>query len=107
MSNLSERLLEERKRLGLNQTDFGAMGGVSKWTQLNYEKGENVPDGDYFVRIAAGGADILFIFTGNHASPSTLTLDEAELLNSYRLIGLEEQRVALRALMLTMAINKK
>lgn len=78
MSNLSQRLLEERKRLGLNQTDFGA-----------------------------SGADILYIFTGNHAISSALAPDEAEVLNTYRLIASDEQRAALRVLMLTMVINKK
>ena len=51
MSNLSARLLEERKRLGLNQVDFGVLGGVSKWTQLNYEKGANNPDLDYLMKM--------------------------------------------------------
>lgn len=102
MSNLSQRLLEERKRLGFNQTDFGALGGVSKWTQLNYEKGANNPDLDYLVKIGATGADILYILTGSHSSTSSaLSEDEANLLKLYRAIESEPQKAALLALMST------
>ncbi len=103
MSNLSARLLEERKRLGLNQVDFGVLGGVSKWTQLNYEKGANNPDLDYLMKIGQSGADILYILTGNRSASSGLTSEETTLLNSYRLITSVEQKQALLALMQTMA----
>lgn len=103
MSNLSQRLLEERKRLGFNQTDFGALGGVSKWTQLNYEKGANNPDLDYLVKVGAVGADILYILTGSHGASTTLLADEETLLRSYRAIESEPQKAALLALMATMS----
>jgi transcriptional regulator with XRE-family HTH domain len=102
MSNLYSRLLEERKRLGFNQTDFGVLGGVSKWTQLNYEKGTNNPDLDYLVKIGEAGADILYILTGNHGASASLTADESSVLTSYRAIASGEQKAALLALMMTM-----
>ena len=41
-NTIGQRLKEERERLGLNQTDFGLIGGVKKLAQLNYEKDERV-----------------------------------------------------------------
>lgn len=67
MSNflpIGERLKDERERLGLNQTDFAALGGAGRKTQFNYETGERVPDGAYLSAIAAAGADVLYILTG-------------------------------------------
>lgn len=103
MSNLSARLLEERKRLGFNQVDFGELGGVSKWTQLNYEKGTNNPDLDYLMKIGQSGADILYILTGNRSASAALSNEETTLLNSYRLIESPAQKQALLVLMQTMA----
>ncbi|WP_255313860.1 helix-turn-helix domain-containing protein, partial [Pseudomonas protegens] len=34
---VGSRLREERERLGLSQSDFGALVGVSRGTQKNYE----------------------------------------------------------------------
>jgi transcriptional regulator with XRE-family HTH domain len=61
---IGNRIKEERKRLHLNQTDFGAIGGVAKNTQINYETGERSPDAEYLARIAAAGADVGYILTG-------------------------------------------
>ena len=61
---IGERLREERERLGLNQTDFAAVGGIGRKTQFNYESGERAPDGAYLAAIAAAGADVLYILTG-------------------------------------------
>ena len=83
--NISDRLREERERLGLNQVDFGAVGGVKKLAQINYEKGERHPDSAYLAAIAAAGADVLYVLTGQR-SPSMPAADPAEqvLLDSYR-----------------------
>ena len=62
--NISVRLREERERLGLNQVEFGSIGGVKKLAQINYEKGERHPDSAYLAAIAAAGADVLYILTG-------------------------------------------
>lgn len=64
MDNFSERLLSERKRLGLNQEGFGALAGVSKITQLNYEKGLRKPDSDYLEALVRSGVDVNFLLTG-------------------------------------------
>lgn len=64
MSNISERLLEERKRLGLNQQQMADLGGVVKRTYCNYEAGEREPMGGFFTAIATAGADVQYILTG-------------------------------------------
>lgn len=64
MNTPSERLREERKRLGLSQEAFGALGGVKKLAQIKYEQGKRKPDAQYFEGIAAAGADVAYILTG-------------------------------------------
>ncbi|WP_334168248.1 helix-turn-helix transcriptional regulator [Achromobacter mucicolens] len=64
MNLLGERLRDERVRLGMNQDEFAALGGVQRRAQGNYERNERAPDAEYLARIAEGGADILYIVTG-------------------------------------------
>jgi transcriptional regulator with XRE-family HTH domain len=61
------RLREERERMGLSQEALGALGGVQKRAQINYEKGERQPDSAYLAAIAAAGADVLYILTGRRS----------------------------------------
>ena len=87
MSNFSDRLKEERKRLGLNQDDFAALGGVKKGAQFNYENGSRAPDSDYLAAIAAAGVDTQYLLLGI-PSIEGLTDDEGELLAAYRHLDL-------------------
>lgn len=64
MTNFNERLKEERKRLGLNQTDFAALANVGQIAQVNYENGKRNPDSKYLQAIAEAGADVQYILTG-------------------------------------------
>lgn len=64
LTTMSERLREERNRLGLNQTDFGALAGVGKTTQINYENGSRSPSADYLAAIFTHGVDIQYVVTG-------------------------------------------
>lgn len=84
--DISDRLREERKRLGLNQVELGAVGGVKKLAQINYESGERQPDAGYLAAIAAAGADVRYILTGERVGPPpvVLTGEEQLLLNYYR-----------------------
>lgn len=68
MGSIGTRLREERDRLGFNQTDFAAIAGQAKKSQTRYEADDRSPDGDYFAKIAAAGADIAYILTGNRGS---------------------------------------
>lgn len=64
MTTLHERLREERNRIGLNQTEFGALAGVGKTTQINYENGSRSPSADYLAAIFKHNVDIQYVVTG-------------------------------------------
>ncbi|WP_313604793.1 helix-turn-helix domain-containing protein [Comamonas jiangduensis] len=66
-----ERLREERKRLGMNQTELALLGGVVKFTQINYEKDERTPDLDYLAKLEAAGVDAYYILTGKRTPEPT------------------------------------
>jgi transcriptional regulator with XRE-family HTH domain len=71
MVSFCERLRAERTRLGLNQTDFAALAGMTKKTQMLYEADERVPDANYLAAIAAAGADVHYRITGQTHTTST------------------------------------
>lgn len=64
MVSIGARLREERETLQLSQEAFGAIAGVTKKSQINYEKNERSPDSNYLAAIAAAGADVLYVLTG-------------------------------------------
>lgn len=74
---IGERLKEERSRLGMNQTDIGALGGVGKTTQINYEKGNGVPDARYLAAVAEKGVDVLYVVTGQRKPMESTQLSAA------------------------------
>ncbi len=88
------RLRHERKRLGMNQTDFAAAGGVQQHAQVNYEKGARYPDAGYLVGIAELGVDVQYLLTGRPANLGTLELDDDEerLLAGFRELKVREKR---------------
>lgn len=73
-STFGQRLRAERTRLGLTQPALAEIGGVSRETQINYEKDDRSPNCDYLARVLAQGLDVLYVLTGERAS-SRLTLD--------------------------------
>ena len=81
--NFGERLADERRRQGLNQTDFAALGGVTVKTQVLYEKSERVPDANYLAAVAQHGVDVLYVLTGQQV-PSLLSAEEGVVLAGYR-----------------------
>lgn len=92
-----ERLKEERERIGLNQTAFAAVGGVSRMAQINYEKGVRYPDLAYLEAIAKIGCDIQYIVVGNRSS-TALTDDELVLLEKFRNADLQLKVAAIAVL---------
>jgi transcriptional regulator with XRE-family HTH domain len=81
MCNISGRLLEERKRLGLSQDKMAKVGGVAKRTYCNYEAGDRDPMGSFFAAIAKEGADVQYILTGVRSA--AVTPREKALLDNY------------------------
>lgn len=68
MVSFGGRLREERTRLGLNQTEFAALAGVTKKTQGLYEAGDRAPDALYLAAIAEAGVDTTYVLTGDYLS---------------------------------------
>lgn len=65
------RLREERERLGMTQESFGQAGGVLKRALIRYEKGERAPDATFLAALAAAGADVLYVLTGERSAVLT------------------------------------
>ncbi|MCE1160890.1 MAG: helix-turn-helix domain-containing protein [Burkholderiales bacterium] len=82
-TTFAERLREVREAAGLSQEAMGAVGGVTKLTQFNYENDKRSPDANYLASLAKIGVDVLYLVTGQRM---TATLDDEErvLLNYYR-----------------------
>ncbi|WP_432745832.1 helix-turn-helix transcriptional regulator [Methylobacter sp. G7] len=114
MKSFSERLKEERLRMKLTQVDFGGIGGVKKGAQLKYESGERSPDALYLSSIAAAGADVNYIITGqriqkvSEESPGyTLRPDQKALLDNVEHCSKEDQDCIKRmALLAARAIDQ-
>ena len=98
MSGLGERLREERKRLGLSQADFGALGGVKANAQGKYESDERSPDATYLNGVMAAGVDVLYVLTGKRTPVTAEGLgpDESEVLNHYRALPESDRKTVRR-----------
>lgn len=103
---IAERLKEERVRLGLSQSEFAEIAGAHRKSQGNYESGERAPDAAYLEAIAAAGADVQYIVTGER-SDMALTPDERELLALYRAAPLAGKMAAVGALQGAMGAGVK
>ena len=78
MPNFSERLRTERERLELSQQGLAEKCGVTARSQRNYESGERNPDSVYLAAIAAAGADVLYILTGQRSGAAAAAPVAAE-----------------------------
>ena len=101
MPNFFDRLREERERLALSQQALAEKCGVTARSQRNYESGERNPDSAYLAAIAAAGADVLYILTGERDGPAPVTLsaEEETMLAYFREASKEVRRAALGALL--------
>lgn len=82
---IGDRLKEERERLRLTQTAFGALAGVKKNTQILWEKGSSSPNATALSMLSEAGVDILYVVTGrrfggtgNTAFTAEAAMDEIE-----------------------------
>lgn len=76
--SLPDRLREERERLGFNQTDFAAIAGATKHSQINWEKGMSAPNAVAMAAWADAGVDVLYVITGQRSQ----AVAPQELLNA-------------------------
>lgn len=61
---IGSRIKEERQRLGLNQTNLGALVGVKKDTVLIWEKGDTFPNILQAKKLAEYGLDLDYVLQG-------------------------------------------
>ena len=97
---VGSRLREERERLGLSQSDFGALVGVSRGTQKNYEVGTAVGAMDlkYVSALETAGVDATYVLTGSRSLGAGLSGIESQIVDQYRRIPDEDQRALRRFL---------
>ncbi|URM30968.1 helix-turn-helix domain-containing protein [Pseudomonas frederiksbergensis] len=97
---VGERLREERERLGLSQAEFGALLGISRGTQKNYELGANSLDLRYVSALEEHGVDAAYVLTGRCSTPlgQLFTSAEEELINQFRSISEDDQKAIRRFL---------
>ncbi len=63
--DFGDRLLEERKRLGLQVHELAHLAGQTDYMQKRYENGTSVMPIDYLQALAARSkVDVLYIITG-------------------------------------------
>ena len=100
MSTIGARLKDERKRLGLKQEDFAVVAGVTRRPYAEWESGNTSPTAVQLAAMAAAGADVRYIVTGERdgTPPETLTGDERELLALFRRASLSVKAAAIGAL---------
>jgi transcriptional regulator with XRE-family HTH domain len=97
---VGERLREERERLGLNQTDFGVLLGVSRGTQKNYELGASSLDLRYVTALEEKGVDAAYVLTGRRSTPLGQLFSPSEelLIKQFRTISDDDQKAIRRFL---------
>lgn len=97
---MAQRLIEERLAKGWSASDMARHGGVTPAAIYYYEKGRR-PDSEFLAAIAAAGADVLYILTGQRsagtaaapAEADPLTSDEEWVLDCYRTATGEARRL--------------
>jgi transcriptional regulator with XRE-family HTH domain len=65
---ISQRLREERLRLGLSQVALSSIAGASKSAVISWEKGTSAPTAPALAEMAAAGLDTLYILTGRRTA---------------------------------------
>lgn len=93
-ANIGGRLLEERRRLNISQTEMSKLGGVALSTYHTYEKGTRFPDAECLAKLYLAGVDVLYIVTGARNN-STLSNAETVLLEQFNRLDPKMQQATL------------
>ena len=85
---LGKRLREERKRLGLTQTELAEAGGIRRVTVYLYEKGDRTPTVEFLDRLRSHGVSFEYVLWGERrpAVSSRRVVDAALASELYRLV---------------------
>lgn len=90
--NFGERLAQERKRLGLRQSDFAALVGTEVPKQSLYETGKRELRADYLAKLADAKVDIIYVLTGLRSEGEWLDGGASALLEAYFALPGEMQK---------------
>ena len=90
--NVSERFLEERKKIILNRSKFAELSGISESTLRRWEKGSEIP-ASILPTLKEAGLDIDYIITGKRNEPINLILPDTAPEN-FREIPLYPDEIA-------------
>ena len=96
MTGFGARLAEERKRLGLKQTEFATLVGTDVPKQSLYENGKRELRADYLARLAAAEVDVVYVLTARRREGSWLGEESSGLLSAYLGLPTELQNAVLR-----------
>lgn len=93
--SVGDRLKEERNRLRLSQEAMGVACGVTKRTQIHYEKDEVGASAAYLALAYDLGIDVAYVLVGKH---ERLAPADAELLDAWRAAPAPARAAAMTAL---------
>jgi transcriptional regulator with XRE-family HTH domain len=77
-NGFGDRLKLERKRLGMNQEEFGAKAGVQRFTQYQYEAEVNSPTVRYLASILEIGVDLTYVLFGIKVDQMSLSQSDMQ-----------------------------
>jgi transcriptional regulator with XRE-family HTH domain len=83
----SNRLREERKRLGFSQQEMANLSGVRTEMWGRYERGEAAPGADALVAFGLAGGDVQYVLLATRTT-SVLTIEEKELVSGFRALDI-------------------
>ncbi len=83
---ISDRLQEERKRLGMTQEAAAEKLGATKRSVINWEGGAALPGAEVLARYAAAGADVLYILTGQRSGGAAAPAPERTVSEGDRIL---------------------
>lgn len=72
------RLKEERKRLGLSQTELAQIGGVGRLAQSQYESEATAPTTRYLSAIGVAGIDLFYLVSGAKLESGMLSPEQQD-----------------------------
>ncbi len=77
-SGFGKRLKEERKRCRLTQLQLADLAGIGRLAQFQYESESRSPNTRYLNAIFSAGLDITYLLLGTRHSPSILTTQDVQ-----------------------------
>jgi transcriptional regulator with XRE-family HTH domain len=97
MTNIGERLKEERLRAGFTQVSLAQAVGVAQSTQTAYETNRRTPDAKYLAALAEAGLDIGYVVSGKVAD-ACMDPEERQVVALFRKLDLRGRRFIVGAM---------